>query len=186
MKKTKDYSKINLDVTTYKNGDTILEVTDPIAWKNLTIGAWCYYNNDPINKKKYGKLYNWYAVNDPRGLAPVGYYIPSDKEMNLLNLIRKPTYGGYRSNNGTFYGIGYSGNWWSSSESGTTYAWYRFLYYTNGNTNILNNFYKDYGFSVRCLRDTDTLKKEMLKCKDCSDLLEDCTCIADTLDIDLT
>ncbi len=42
--------------------------------------AWCFYNNDPTNRTKYGKLYNWHAVNDPRGLAPQGYHIPSDVE----------------------------------------------------------------------------------------------------------
>ena len=46
--------------------------------------AWCYYNNDPANGKKYGKLYNWYAVNDPRGLAPKGWHIPTDSEWTML------------------------------------------------------------------------------------------------------
>jgi uncharacterized protein (TIGR02145 family) len=70
----------NLDVTTYRNGDPIPQVTDPVAWAALTTGAWCYYNNDPANGAIYGKLYNWYAVNDPRGLAPVGYHIPTYTE----------------------------------------------------------------------------------------------------------
>jgi hypothetical protein len=59
----------NLDVTTYRNGESIPEVTDPTAWAALTTGAWCYYNNDSATGAIYGKLYNWYAVNDPRGLA---------------------------------------------------------------------------------------------------------------------
>lgn len=67
----------NLDVVTYRNGDTIPNVTDSIAWQNLTTGAWCYYNNDPVLGAKYGKLYNWYALTDPRGLAPQGWNIPS-------------------------------------------------------------------------------------------------------------
>jgi uncharacterized protein (TIGR02145 family) len=44
--------------------------------------AWCYYDNDPKNGKKYGKLYNWYAVSDPRGLAPEGWHIPSRQEID--------------------------------------------------------------------------------------------------------
>ena len=56
----------NLDVTTYRNGDIIPEVKDSAAWAKLKTGAWCYYNNDPTNGEVYGKLYNWYAVNDPR------------------------------------------------------------------------------------------------------------------------
>ena len=74
----------DLDVTTYRNGDPIPEVTDNTQWANLPTGAWCYYNNDPANGDIYGKLYNWYAVNDPRGLAPIGWHIPSDVEWGIL------------------------------------------------------------------------------------------------------
>jgi uncharacterized protein (TIGR02145 family) len=74
----------NLDVETYRNGDVIPQVTDPIAWENLTTGAWCYYNNDSANGPIYGKLYNWYAVTDPRGLAPIGYHVPTDAEFETL------------------------------------------------------------------------------------------------------
>jgi uncharacterized protein (TIGR02145 family) len=74
----------NLDVTTYRDGTEIPEVKDPVEWAKLTTGAWCYYNNNPANGKIYGKLYNWYAVNDPRGLAPEGFHIPSADEWNAL------------------------------------------------------------------------------------------------------
>ncbi len=74
----------NLDVTTYRDGTEIPEVKDPTKWAQLTTGAWCYYNNDPIKGKVYGKLYNWYAVNDPRGLAPEGFHIPSSDEWDAL------------------------------------------------------------------------------------------------------
>ena len=57
----------NLDVSAYKNGDAIPQVQDEEEWANLTTGAWCYYENDTENGTTYGKLYNWYAVNDPRG-----------------------------------------------------------------------------------------------------------------------
>lgn len=81
---TQVWTTKNLDVSTYKNGDIIPEVKNPILWDNLTTGAWCYYDNDPKNGAIYGKLYNWYAVNDSRGLAPKGYHIPSDKEWDAL------------------------------------------------------------------------------------------------------
>ena len=74
----------NLDVSRYRNGDLIPEVQDPNEWRYLKSGAWCYYNNDPIYGAIYGKLYNWYAVNDPRGLAPDGYHIPSDFEWSII------------------------------------------------------------------------------------------------------
>ena len=70
----------NLNVSTYRNGDVIPQVTDPTQWANLTTGAWCWYNNDSTTFGQYGKLYNCYAVKDPRGLAPIGWHIPSDAE----------------------------------------------------------------------------------------------------------
>jgi uncharacterized protein (TIGR02145 family) len=81
---TQTWTGCNLDVTTFRNGDPIPEVTDPSAWIGLTTPAWCYYDNNSVNGPTYGKLYNWYAVNDPRGLAPVGYHIPSDTEWTTL------------------------------------------------------------------------------------------------------
>ncbi len=74
----------NLNVSRYRNGDAIPQVTDPAQWQMLTTGAWCYYNNDPTMGAIYGKLYNWYAVNDARGLAPTGWHVPTDAEWNKL------------------------------------------------------------------------------------------------------
>jgi uncharacterized protein (TIGR02145 family) len=74
----------NLNVSRYRNGDKIPQVKDPSKWAGLTTGAWCWYNNNPANGTIYGKLYNWYAVNDPRGLAPTGWHIPSDAEWTVV------------------------------------------------------------------------------------------------------
>lgn len=82
---TQKWMAANLNIARYRNGDKIPQVKNPAAWETLTSGAWCYYNNDPANGAIYGKLYNWYAVNDPRGLAPIGYHIPSDAEWNTLS-----------------------------------------------------------------------------------------------------
>jgi uncharacterized protein (TIGR02145 family) len=46
--------------------------------------AWCYYDNDPAKGEKYGKLYNWYAVLDPRGLAPEGWHVPNEAEWGTI------------------------------------------------------------------------------------------------------
>ena len=67
----------NLKAIKYKNGDPIPEVSDPTAWAGLTTGAYCKY---PSTNNVYGNLYNWYAVNDPRGLAPNGWHIPTKGE----------------------------------------------------------------------------------------------------------
>ncbi len=75
----------NLNVDHYRNGDSIPEVKDPDEWYSLKTGAWCYYNNETSFGLIYGKLYNWYAVNDPRGLVPIGWHIPSTFEWEELS-----------------------------------------------------------------------------------------------------
>jgi uncharacterized protein (TIGR02145 family) len=77
----------NLDVATFRNGEPIPEAKTDEEWKranDLKQPAWCYYDNDPKNGTKYGKLYNWYAVNDARGLAPSGYHVPTEAEWAIL------------------------------------------------------------------------------------------------------
>ncbi|MCO5252173.1 MAG: fibrobacter succinogenes major paralogous domain-containing protein [Candidatus Kapabacteria bacterium] len=78
----------NLDLSHYRNGDTIRHAVSDADWVdagNKNEGAWCYYDNDPANGAIYGKLYNWYAVNDSRGLAPSGYLIPSEVDWSTLH-----------------------------------------------------------------------------------------------------
>tara|TARA_R110000868_G_scaffold323689_2_gene584624 strand:+ start:280 stop:1473 length:1194 start_codon:yes stop_codon:yes gene_type:complete len=77
----------NLDVVTFRNGDTIFEAKTEEDWKKASkfhIPAYCYYDNDSENRKKYGCLYNWYAVMDERSLAPLGFHIPNNEEYNFL------------------------------------------------------------------------------------------------------
>ena len=78
------WMKQNLNVVKYKNGDPIPQVTDPSVWAELTTGAWCFFDNDSTTGEIYGKLYNFYAVVDPRGLAPRGWHVPSDAEWTTL------------------------------------------------------------------------------------------------------
>jgi uncharacterized protein (TIGR02145 family) len=182
----------NLDVTTYRDGTPIPQVTDPTAWANLTTGAWCYYNNDPANNATYGKLYNWYAVagiydTDPstpnKILAPQGWHVPSDAEWTTLttflggesvaggkmkstgtSLWQSPNTSatnesgftglpsGGRGNSSSFDTFGVNGFWWSLSEYDSTNAWSHFLRYDGGNA-LRGYANKNYGLSVRCLRD---------------------------------
>ena len=77
----------NLDVSTFRNGEVIPEAKSKEEWVkagNNKTAAYCHYDYDSKNGKVYGKLYNWYAVNDSRGLAPNGYHIPSDSEWTVL------------------------------------------------------------------------------------------------------
>ena len=77
----------NLNVATFRNGDAIPEAKTDEEWRNAGENqqpAWCYYKNDPVNGAKYGKLYNWYAVNDNRGIAPQGWHVSSYEEWSVL------------------------------------------------------------------------------------------------------
>ena len=74
----------NLNVSRYRNGDPIPQVTISFQWANLTTGAWCCFGNAPAAGPIYGRLYNWYAVSDPRGLAPQGWHVATAEEWLTL------------------------------------------------------------------------------------------------------
>jgi uncharacterized protein (TIGR02145 family) len=97
-----EWMQKNLNVTKYRNGDPIPQITDDNIWATTTTGAWRYYANITANGITYGKLYNWYAVNDPRGLAPQGWHIPSKGDWNdlFINLGGTPA-GGKLKETGT-------------------------------------------------------------------------------------
>ncbi|MDZ7859686.1 MAG: fibrobacter succinogenes major paralogous domain-containing protein [Candidatus Krumholzibacteriota bacterium] len=76
----------NLKVTHYLNGDSIAEVEDGAVWDGLAGGACCNYDNNASYIVTYGKLYNWFAVNDSRGLAPEGWHVASDAEWQELEI----------------------------------------------------------------------------------------------------
>lgn len=172
----------NSNVDHFRNGSLIPEARTNEEWQKAGdnhLPAWCYYNNDPAYGEKYGKLYNWYAVMDSRGLCPTGWHVPSDAEWTILeNYLGseagtklKASYGWYKGGNGTnssgfsglpggyrsshfgfFNGVGFFGYWWSSTESSTTNAWYRNLDYNDGSASRSSAIKQDV-FSVRCLRD---------------------------------
>jgi uncharacterized protein (TIGR02145 family) len=74
----------NLNVTHYRNGYPIPIFTNNTTWNNISIGGYCNYENNPNNSSIYGKLYNWYAVNDIQNIAPIGWHIPTDAEWDTL------------------------------------------------------------------------------------------------------
>jgi uncharacterized protein (TIGR02145 family) len=173
----------NLDVSTFRNGDPIPEAKTCADWEKACAylqPAFCYFDNTPANGTKYGKLYNFYAVNDPRGLAPQGWHIPTDAEWTELTdylggvekagakLKSKEGWsndgngtnsslfsglpGGFIDSRGLSYAIGEGGYWWSSTEYSTNVAHYRFLFYNNGFVGW-DNHPEYFGLSVRCIRD---------------------------------
>ncbi|HPQ35197.1 MAG TPA: fibrobacter succinogenes major paralogous domain-containing protein [Tenuifilaceae bacterium] len=168
----------NLNLSHFRNGEPIPEIQSNEEWLQASEQgkpAWCYYDNDPENGKKYGKLYNCFAVNDPRSLAPEGWHVGSDKEWNELtffigspwvvgrNLKSKTGWdydgngiddfgfgglpGGYRLPSGEFNFVRCEGRWWSSTK-----LWHRVMYVEDDEIFRHNN-HPGYGFSVRCLRD---------------------------------
>lgn len=74
----------NLKTTSYQNGDTIHYVSYSTGWYGSSIGSYGEYNNDINNTEIYGKLYNWFAVNDERGVCPIGWHVPTDNDFKLL------------------------------------------------------------------------------------------------------
>ena len=76
----------NLKVTHYRNGDPIPNVTDNTEWSGLSTGAYCEYDNDIDNVATYGRLYNWYAIDDSRNIAPEGWHVPTDDEWKELEM----------------------------------------------------------------------------------------------------
>jgi uncharacterized protein (TIGR02145 family) len=81
---TQTWMAENLNATQYQGGEQITEVKDDAAWKALTTGAYCDNSNNAEYAKIYGKLYNWYAVNDTRKIAPKGWHVPTSQEWTTL------------------------------------------------------------------------------------------------------
>jgi len=170
----------NLRTASYRNGDPIPEVRSTDQWTKTTAGAWCHYDNDTLNEKTYGKLYNWQAVQDPRGLCPAGWRVPDDADWNRLAehlggadkagghlkasifweppnpRMPSPTAfdarpGGYRYDNG-FYFAGTQGYWWTATPEDATFSWSRVM--ANRELTLHRiSFDRMMGFSVRCIRD---------------------------------
>ena len=174
----------NLKVTKYNNGNPIVNITNAADWNNtVTTGAWCYWGNDPAANDDYGKHYNWFAVNDVRGLCPSGWHIPSDQEWTMLadNLGGEDAAGGKMKESGLthwsspntdatnesgftglpggtvgfggFLDLGSYGRWWASNED--VVGNYSFFVWLSYDDPYLrtSSTTKEIGFCVRCLKD---------------------------------
>jgi uncharacterized protein (TIGR02145 family) len=158
----------NLNLDTFRNGDPIPHAKTDAEWERAGKSghpAWCYYKNDHKN----GKLYNWHAVNDPRGLAPKGWRVPSYHDFETLmknvggsgrNAYQalkgdgssgfNANFVGWRNCYGDLISVGHSGIWWSSSDQGNCNAWNLIMYSVSQDA-YLNSSFMEFGFSVRCL-----------------------------------
>ena len=187
----------NLRSENYDNGEAIPAGLSNSEWTSTTLGATAVYgegagcNNyspdidacDPAQSlSEYGRYYNWYAVDDARGLCPSGWHVPTDGEWTVMTDVlggefvaggqMKSTYGWHNGGNGTnssgFSGLsggsrngntggsvyaGLNGNWWSSSPSDSS-AWFRYLIDSSEDVGRLDDNPR-LGFSVRCVRDAE-------------------------------
>jgi len=182
----------NLKTTQYNDGHYIINITDISEWFTQQEGAYCDFDNTPSNSNTYGRLYNWYTVdnnaatkvysNGGRNVCPTGWHIPTDTEWTTLitylggeevaggklketgtdhwvintaatnetGFTALP--GGYREGGGTYREIGWQGYCWSATESGGIMGYGRNVYYDNSRANR-TNLGKNYGLSVRCVKD---------------------------------
>jgi len=182
---TQMWMTTNLNVSKFRNGDPILEAQTEEEWERAgkkKIPAWCYYDNDSKLDKKSGKLYNWYAVNDPRGLAPEGYHIPSEEDWN--HLIKqlggeevaapKMRFGKEWGDSITIShpkvsfaaiptgwrkvaddGTGFTSEgayWWSATPLSLKFAWTRYILFFSKEVKSYC-YNKASGLAVRCLKD---------------------------------
>jgi len=174
----------NLDVAFFRNGDAVPYASTAQAWMAAVADgspAWCYYDHLPANGVVMGKLYNWFAFNDPRGLAPVGWQLPSMRHWHALasatggvatcGNVLKSAHEWYNNGQGTdsigfgglpagiadidgnFYDLGKAGRWWSADIEGPEVVWACCLVY--GCASMFDSDYnKRFGMSVRCIRET--------------------------------
>ena len=170
----------NLDEERFRNGDVIPEVTNWEEWMRAGENekpAWCYFDNDSILGQKHGKLYNWYAVIDPRGLSPVGYHVPNKDEWEILfktfedatltdgidfwlDDVQNDHKGfraipsGGRFNEADvefFYYLNIEAWWWTTSDMDKNVAYC--VNYDVKYDVLIFDYYKDVGISVRCIKD---------------------------------
>ena len=115
-----EWMQQNLAVTKYRNGDPIPTGLSYVTWLNTTNGAYAIYNNDAANNTLYGKLYNWYAVNDSRGVCPTGWHVPSDAEWSTFINYLDPNANGGDTWPNVAGGKLKSMTGWNSPNSGAT------------------------------------------------------------------
>jgi uncharacterized protein (TIGR02145 family) len=174
---TQQWMAENLKVSKYSDGTAIPNITDNTQWQNNTTGAWSYYNNE----KLYNWYAVSPTTNGNKNVCPTGWHVPTDSEWTVLTdylggagvaggkmkevgswnspntdatntslFTGLPS--GIRYNDGGCNYVGSVGYWWSSTENYSNGAWSRHLYNFSGSA-YSGNDYKNFGYSVRCLRD---------------------------------
>ena len=181
---TQTWMAENLRTTRYSNGESLPVVTNDTTWSQLTAGAYCNYENTTNDTAiaTYGRLYNWYAVNDSRKIAPKGWHVPTyDEWLVLIHFLGNDTItggkmkeaglkhwnspntgadnsSGFTSLPGSFRGFyvfyspGIDANFWSGSEFDADNAYGCDNQFQN-RTAYCGFSNKQFGFSIRCVKD---------------------------------
>lgn len=171
----------NLRTTVYQNGSGIYECSDHHQWVEGQspgdgLAMRCNFNNDNSTVASIGRLYNWFTVNSPKGLCPVGWHVPTNSEWMKLS--------DYFSSQGGYSGLGSDDfgfsivpggtrggffipcifwdasfdpeiqwvNWWSSSSAGPM-SWRMSFSLDGSMSGGLNQTFSQQGLAVRCLKD---------------------------------
>lgn len=171
----------NLRTQQYRNGDTIPSLPQAQDWRFTRQGAQAVYRSEEAMLAAYGRLYNWYAVTDPRGLCPEGWHVPTAAEWDTLTaalgsdsvvggMLKDTAYwdppntgatnasgfngrpGGARSERGDSLFEGAYGYYWTSTLDGADKAVFRFLGTYNTDLYRGSSEPQD-GFSCRCVKD---------------------------------
>ena len=173
----------NLSTAIYQNGDSIPFISDSVQWSLTKEGAWTYYENNDSLGQIYGKLYNWYAINDVRGICPTGWRVSSQKDWRHLiaatidplhpaDDLKSQKYwedpqaplkntlkiyalpGGNRRDDGGFNGLLLSSPFWTSEDSAESMA--LAVYMNTAHSQVGWGFGdKRNGLACRCVKDYD-------------------------------
>ncbi|MCF6365308.1 MAG: fibrobacter succinogenes major paralogous domain-containing protein [Bacteroidales bacterium] len=173
----------NLRVESYRNGDPIPNIKNNNEWQSTMKGAYCNYNNNSKYSSQYGNLYNWYAINDKRHIAPAGWHVPNDNDWQKLidylggediaggrlkergfkhwdkpNMDAFDSFGFKALPGGIRYATGKfynlgSGGYWWSSTEKDDGFGIVYHVYYFYSNIYRYNLYKELGVSVRCIKD---------------------------------
>jgi uncharacterized protein (TIGR02145 family) len=175
----------NLDLSTFRNGDPIPLAKNDAEWLAATKAGQPisrYLNDNKESGKTFGRLYNWYAVNDARGLAPKGFHIStSDEWENMISRLGDRTTlagrlksktgwrekdlpgtdqygfdarpGGNAMSNGGFAGAGGIANFWCATARDERTAWCVSFFGHKQAFDRIDPYPKSVGQYVRCVKD---------------------------------
>lgn len=142
----------NLRTSVYRDGTAISNAVASTKWAEDQEGAYACYYNQQANCDNYGALYNWYAMNNEKGLCPEGWSVPTQEQWAEAEKYEfKAIFGGFRNAAGPFDFLDERGFWWTSSASGD-FAFARVMDNSNDGIRRIESS-KSSGFSVRCVRD---------------------------------